>query len=39
VTAEKFWILRVLTNVIREKVATENLIKIGGQFCNIAKIN
>jgi hypothetical protein len=30
VTAEQFWILRVLTNVIGEKVATENLIKIGG---------
>jgi len=39
VTAEQFWILKVLTNVVREKVATENLIKRGGQFCNITKIN
>jgi len=39
VTAEQFWILRVLTIIIREKVATENLIKRGGQFCNVTKIN
>jgi len=37
VTAEQFRILKVLTNVIRERVATENLIK-RGQFCNITKI-
>jgi hypothetical protein len=38
VTAEQFWILRVLTKVIKGKVATENLIKRGGQFCNIKKL-
>jgi hypothetical protein len=36
VTAEKFWILRVLRNVIRERGATENLIE-GDSFITLQK--